>query len=212
MDIRQTIADHSRQLITHQLLVSWLKEYQRPNDKINAMTSAGWLLPVKRGFYISGSKLNSGRPENALLANHLLGPSYVSMDTALSFHGVIPERVYEITSVTTKASRSFDTPVGRFSYTRLPLPYYSFGIEMVELSDEQCALIASPEKALCDKIINTPGLILRSALAASNFLLDDLRIDEEVLKEFNTNKIKEWLTDAPKKYSLQMIVKIIDSL
>jgi predicted transcriptional regulator of viral defense system len=128
-------------------LKSWLKGYKQPNDKIHALKSEGVLTSVKKGFYIAGPKSYSGRPENALLAKHLLGPSYVSMDTALSFHGLIPERVYAITSMTTKASREFDTLIGLFTYLHLPLPYYAFGINIVQLTNEQYAMISCPEKA-----------------------------------------------------------------
>lgn len=212
MDIYQTIANHSRHPITHQLLKSWLKDFKRPNDKISALKSEGVLTSVKKGFYIAGPKSNSGRPENALFANHLLGPSYVSMDKALSFHGLIPERVYAITSMTTKASREFDTPIGLFTYAHLPLPYYAFGINMVQLADEQCAMIAGPEKALCDKIISTSGLIIRSASNAGKYLIENLRIDEYDLKGFDTQMMSEWLPDAPKKESLQMVIKMIKRL
>ncbi|MDB5025940.1 MAG: hypothetical protein JWP78_3695 [Mucilaginibacter sp.] len=212
MDINQTIAKYSNQPITHQLLKSWLKGYKRPNDKINALKSEGILESIKKGFYIAGPKARSGRPENALLANHLLGPSYVSIDTALSYYGLIPERVYTITSMTTKASREFSTPIGLFTYVHLPLPYYSFGLNMVELSNEQFAIIATPEKALCDKIISTSGLILRSASYARNYLVNDLRMEEDALKEFNTKMMNGWLSDAPKRGSLQMIIKMINSL
>ena len=82
---------------------------------------------------------------NQAIANHLLGPSYVSIDSALTFHGLIPERVYSVTSMTTKVSRAFDTPIGLFTYIQLPLPYYAFGINMVGLTNEQYAMIASPE-------------------------------------------------------------------
>jgi len=212
MDINRFISSHSRQPITHQLLKSWLKDYKRPNDKIHALKSEGILEGVKKGFYIAGPQLHSGRPENALLANHLLGPSYVSMETALSFYGIIPERVYEITSMTTKASRSFDTPVGLFSYAHLPLPYYSFGLNRVELAGDQFAIMASPEKALCDKIVNTAGLTLRSMSYAREYLVDNLRIDEETLGTLNGEMIGQWLRDAPKRDSLEMVIKIIDSL
>jgi len=212
MDINQTIANHSEQPITRQLLKSWLKEYKRPNDKISALKSEGLLTSVKRGIYIAGPKSHAGRPENPLLANHLLGPSYVSVDSALSFYGLIPERVYSITSMTTKASRAFDTPIGLFTYIQLPLPYYAFGINMVRLTNEQYAMIASPEKAICDKIINTSGLTLRSVSNAGNYLLDNLRIDEEILKTLNIQMMREWLSDAPKKESLNFVIKLIESL
>lgn len=154
---------------------SWLKVYKRPNDKISALKSEGLLTLLKRGIYIAGLKLYAGRPENPLLANHLHGPSYVSIDSALSFHGLILERVYSVTSMTTKVSRDFDTPIGLFGYIHLPLPYYVFGINRVRLTSEQYAMIASPEKAVCDKIVNTSGLILRSISSAGDYLLDNLR-------------------------------------
>jgi hypothetical protein len=212
MDINQTIANYSKQPITHQLLKSWLKGYKRPNDKIKALKSEGLLEPVKKGFYIAGPKIRSGRPENGLLANHLLGPSYVSMETALSYYDMIPERVYTTTSMTTKASREFNTPSGLFIYAHLPLPYYSFGLSIVNHSNEQFAMIAVPEKALCDKIINTSGLILRSVSNARNYLVHDLRIEEEALKELDTEMIHGWLPDAPKRESLKLVIKMIDSL
>jgi hypothetical protein len=212
MDIQQTIAHYAKQPITHQLLMSWLKDYKRPNDKINALTSAGMLSSVKRGIYIAGPNAHAGRPENALLANHLLGPSYVSLDSALSFHGLIPERVYSISSMTTRASREFNTEIGLFTYTHLPLPYYAFGIDIVPLTNQQYAMIARPEKALCDKIVSTSGLILRSTSGAGAYLMDSLRIDEEALKAFNTEVMKEWLSAAPKKDSLKMVIRLINSL
>jgi len=73
-------------------------------------------------------------------------------------------------------------------------------------------MIASPEKAICDKIVNTSGLILRSISGAGNYLLDNLRMDEEVLKALNVQMIKEWLPDAPKKESLNFVIKLIESL
>ena len=212
MDINQTIANHSKQPITRQLLKSWLKDYNRPNGKISALKSEGLLTSVKRGIYIAGPKSYGGRPENPLLANHLLGPSYVSIDSALSFYGIIPERVYSVTSMTTKASRDFDTPIGLFTYMNLPLPYYAFGINMVRLTSEQYAMIASPEKAICDKIVNTSGLILRSISNAGNYLLDNLRMDEEILKALNIQMMREWLSDAPKKENLNFVIKLIESL
>jgi len=212
MEINQIISNYSTQPLTHQLLRSWLKDYKRPNDKINALKSDGVLESIKKGLYIAGSKIRSGKPESSLIANHILGPSYVSMDTALAYYGLIPERVYEIASMTTKASREFNTPIGLFTYTHLSLPYYSFGLNMIRLSPEQCAIVASPEKALCDKILSTSGLILRSIRNASSYLIDNMRMEETALKGFDTKMMNEWLGDAPKKESLLMVIKMINRL
>lgn len=212
MEIDQSIREYSTQPITHQLLMSLLKDYKRPNDKIKTLKSEGIIQPIKKGLYVAGPKINGSKPENSLLANHIYGPSYVSVDTALAYYGLIPERVYEISSMTTKPSKAFNTSQGIFTYTRLPLPYYAFGLNMVNLSSDQRAIIASPEKALCDKIVSTPGIILRSTVQASFYLLEDLRMEESSLKGFDLELINSWLTDAPKKESLEMVVKMIQNL
>ncbi|HMI62732.1 MAG TPA: hypothetical protein VK518_17565 [Puia sp.] len=212
MDINQEIRSYSAQPLTHQLLLSLLKRYKRPNDKVHALVQKGVLESIKKGLYIAGPALNTGKPEPLLLANHVFGPSYVSSDAALYYYGMIPERVYEMTSMTTKASREFSTPVGLFSYTRLPLPYYSFGIKSVLLSDQQFIMMASPEKALFDKVVSTSGLVFRSKKAAMEYLLENLRINEDSLKVFDTKAMSEWLPDAPKKNSLLRIINMINDL
>ncbi|MCC2598248.1 hypothetical protein [Sphingobacterium sp. FBM7-1] len=212
MEITRIIGSHADQLLPHQLLMSWLKGYKRPNDKILGLKAQGILEPLKKVLYIAGPSISETKPDAFLIANHLLGPSYVSVETALSFYGLIPERVYEISSMTTKAPRSFKTTVERFTYTRLPLPHYSFGLNMLQLPSNQYAIVASREKALCDKIVTTSGLILRSVRNAYDYLVEDMRIDESALKDLDTNAIQEWISDPPKRDSLGMVVKMIEQL
>lgn len=212
MDLSQSIQNLSSQPLTHQLLTSLLKDYKRPNDKIHELISAGIIEPVKKGLYLPSTKLSETRTEPFLLANHMLGPSYVSFDSALSYYGLIPERVFEVSSATTKASRRFDTPTGAFSFTRMPLPYYSFGIRQVAVGKDQNALIALPEKALFDKIINTAGLNLRSKIAASEYLIENLRMDEDQLKQLDVQSMETWLSDSPKRESLAQVIKLINEL
>lgn len=212
MDINQIIKAHADQPLPHQLLLSWLKDYKRPNDKIKVLKSKRALQTLKKGLYIAGPSIGTAeKPDFMLLANHILGPSYVSVETALSYHGLIPERVYEVASMTTKASRTFKTAAGLFTYARLPLPYYAFGLKSIKLVTNHHAIIASPEKALCDKIVTTPGLI-RSINGAYSYIVDGLRIDELAIKDLNTSMIREWLPDAPKRNSLLMAVKMIENL
>jgi hypothetical protein len=212
MNLIQSLRDLSSQPLTHQLLSSFLQDYKRPNDKIHELISAGIIEPVKKGLYLPTAKISEKRTEPFLLANHILGPSYISFDSALSHYGLIPERVFEISSATTKSSRRFDTLTGTFSFTRMPLPYYSFGIRQLEISEKQNILIASPEKALFDKIINTAGLKLRSKIAASEYLIESLRMDEDQLKELDTQAMETWLDDSPKRDSLTQIIKFIKAL
>ncbi len=213
MGVQTILRSFSNQPLSHQLLVSILKEYERPNDKIYQLAKAGLIQPIKKGLYVTGPELHSDRkPEPFLLANHILGPSYVSVETALSYHGLIPERVYEIASMTTQAARKFDTPQGTFTYTRLPSPYYAFGIRSEKIADDQYAMVASPEKALCDKIITTSGILLRSKKAAREFLFENMRMDEEALRQLNTKEMTSWIKGSLKEESLSMAVNVIRGL
>jgi hypothetical protein len=212
MEIRERIISLASQPITHQLLVDILKDYKRPNDKIQSLKEEGIIEPLKKGLYIIGRTIKTSRVENGLIANHMLGPSYLSEDSALSFYGLIPEKVFAITSMTTKASRDFETSIGLFTYKRLPLPYYAFGLCSTELSKNQKVMIATPEKALCDKIITTSGIIFRSISAVEDYLLGNLRMEEAELKDFNREMMEGWLAHAPKKESLQMMIKMLAKL
>jgi hypothetical protein len=73
-------------------------------------------------------------------------------------------------------------------------------------------MIASPEKALCDKIVLTAGVQLRSISQTMDFLLEDLRIDEEQLQALDVQAIQSWVEDAPKRNSLQQLVNTLQRL
>jgi hypothetical protein len=112
---------------------------------------------VKRGIFIPGPALNIQQPEPFLLANHIVGPSYVSLEAALSHWRMIPEQVHEITSVTTGRSKTYDTPAGRFSYRHLPLPYFSFGQHSLELAKNQQLLWQPQKKHYATRLLLLPG-------------------------------------------------------
>ncbi len=212
MDFKEAVRNYAEQPISRQILLDLLKEYKRPYDKISELVRQGVLILVKRGIYIPGPNLNIVKPEAFLIANHLWGPSYISLETALSHWGLIPERVYEVSSITSQSSKKYKTPIGRYSYTHVPLPYYSFGIKKVELTKKQVVLLASPEKALCDKIITTSGLILRSSRQVMELLTEDLRIERDVLRNLNKNEISNWIINAPKKASINILLKTLKEI
>ena len=212
MNLRRKIKDYSNVPLTHNVVMEALSSYGRPNDKISEMIKGSELIALRRGLYLPGPELDLPLPNNFLIANHLRGPSYVSLESALSYCGLIPERVFEISSVTTKTSKTYETAIGRFSYQHLITPYYSFGIKSVRLTDMQTALVASPEKALCDKIILTSGVLLRSIPQALDFLLEDMRLDEDLLRGFDIATIHSWIEDAPKKNSLQILVNTLERI
>ena len=185
--------------LTHQTLVSSLNEYKRPNDKISDLLNDGFIESVKRCIYVPGRTMQALQPERSLLANHLFGPSYVSLDFALSHYGLIPERVYEVSSMTTKSTRKFETLAGVFTYTHLALPYYAFGQVTKQLSGKLHALFATREKALCDKVVTTKGILLRSKADARTYAFDDLRMDESGVKNLTPQNASVGRECSPKK-------------
>ena len=210
--MRRQFRTYQEAPLTHSLVCEALFEYARPNDKICEMVRSGELISLRRGLYVPGPELDLPQPHLFVSANNLRGPSYISLETALSYWNMIPERVYEISSVTTRTSRDFDTPIGRFTFQRLPLPYYAHGIQRIELAPQQFALIAVPEKAICDKIVLTSGVILRSVPQTMDFLVEDLRIEEEQLGQLHTTMIQDWLESAPKRSSLRMLINTLERL
>ncbi|PKQ46644.1 type IV toxin-antitoxin system AbiEi family antitoxin domain-containing protein [Confluentibacter flavum] len=212
MNFRKKIKEYTEAPISRHLILELLNDYQSPNDKISELLKSKELISIRRGLYITGPKMDLTTPEPFLIANHLRGPSYVSLESALSYWAMIPEKAYEISSVTIKTSKLYKTPVGRFSYQQLKIPYYSYGIKNIRYSPKQTMLVASPEKALCDKIVLTPKIYLRSIKQTREFLMEDLRMDSEVLSTLDTEVMELWIKNAPKKSSLKMLIKTLIEL
>ena len=212
MNFRKIVKEYAEAPISRHLILELLSDYQSPNDKISELLKSKELISIRRGLYITGPKMDLPTPEPFLIANHLRGPSYVTLESALSYWNMIPERTYEISSVTIKTSKLYKTPVGRFSYQQLKTPYYSYGIKNIEYSPKQTMLVASPEKALCDKVVLTPKINLRSNKQTQDFLMEDLRMDSEVLSTLDTEVMELWIKNARKKSSLKMLIKTLIEL
>ncbi len=147
------------------------------------LVAKGELERVRAGLYVFGPDYRK-RPLNLYsIANVLYGPSYVSLDSALSYHQFIPEQVIEVTSVNPKRTKNFDTAVGRFSYRKIPDKAFTVGLIHVEDSPSSF-LIASKEKALLDK------LYLDAARDAGlEYCCASLRIEESRLKELEMTEM-----------------------
>ncbi|MHA6697488.1 nucleotidyl transferase AbiEii/AbiGii toxin family protein [Chryseobacterium sp. A321] len=96
MNVEVLIQKNAAHPIPHQVLLSILHEYKRPNDKIHSLIQEQKLIPLKKGLYVWNSDV---LPENFSIANTLYAPSYVSVESALSFYGLIPERVFSVSSM-----------------------------------------------------------------------------------------------------------------
>ena len=186
-----------------------LDNFKSPKDKITSLEQSGLLIRLKRGVFVVSPKVHNKPLSKELIANHLYGSSYISLQTALSFYGLLPERVYTVCSMTTKRSSSFNNSLGNFDYTGITLPYFTIGVRQEIVNNEYAFLIATPEKALCDMIIQTKRLKLQSIKAMRNYLENDLRIDLSVFEHYDTEIIKQCIEVSNKKRELILLYKLL---
>jgi hypothetical protein len=138
--------------------------------KIARMLKSNDLIQLRRGLYASRRDVDP-----RCLAGSIYGPSYVSFETALAWHGMIPEAVAEILSATSKRGVDFENVFGRFRYFQIPEAVYPIGIQRITDS-ELPLLLASATKALCDRIAREPGF--RSMVDVAQWL-EGMRVNLE---------------------------------
>lgn len=172
-DLRTRIG---REEFDYPALMDALSRYANPRDKVTSLLRRGVMVRVKKGLYVFGDAARRRPFSRELLANLIYGPSFVSLEYALAYHGLIPERVEAVTSVTPKRGREFATPVGRFVYRRVAADGFCLGMDRVEQGDV-AFLIATPERALADKVRDDRGARLRSVDEAAAYLFENLRVD-----------------------------------
>lgn len=165
-------------------LMGALSSYANPREKVTSLLRKGVIVRVKKGLYVFGEDYRLRPYSRELLANLIYGPSFLSLDYALSYHGLIPERVELLTSVTTGRARTFKTPVGTFIYRPAALASFHLGMNRVEQKNISF-LIASAERALADKVREDRSTGLRSIGDAERYLFADLRVDESTFRKLN---------------------------
>lgn len=195
--------------VDYATLVSLLRDYRFPKDKIAAMEKQQQLIRIKKGLFVVAQQEDTSPISRELIANHLYGPSYVSLESALSYHNLIPERVYRVRSVTMKRFKMYDTPLGVFEYRTVSPEYFSIGIQQQVTQDNTAFLIASPEKALCDLIVLSSGLRLQSSKAVKIYLEENLRIDLFENRSWNTEIISQCMEVGKKKIALSQLLKLL---
>jgi hypothetical protein len=175
----------------YQTLLDTIPGYAQPRMKISSLLAKGIIVRVKKGLYIYGESQRRRPFCRELLANLIYGPSYVSLEYALHYHGLTPERVETVTSVTCGRSRIFDTRVGVFTYRMIPLEAFRTGMDRVELDGGRAFLIAIPEKALADRIVAERGAGITTRKELHDYLLTNLRIDPTALSELDPVRLLE---------------------
>lgn len=153
---------------------------------IKRAVGEGEVIRYRRGLYGLAPRYARIRPHPFSLAQLLHGPSYLSLEAALAHHGWIPEAVYTVTCVTASRSRSFETSLGLFSYTRIPQERLFAGVRQETASDGGVFFVATPLKALADYVyVHRPSWDSREAAQES------LRIEDGDLQTLNADMLEE---------------------
>ena len=166
--------------------------------QLSRWVRSGRLIQLRRGVYAIAKPYRKTEPHPFLVANTLRKNSYVSLQSALAFHGLIPEYVPVCTSVTTGRSEQLETALGTYNYRRIK-PDYFFGFGQQEVAPDQHAFVAVAEKALLDLVYLTPG-------ADTDSYLRELRLQHT---ETIDGETLEKLADRIGKPKLRSAVQII---
>lgn len=177
-----------REEFDYQALLSALSGYASPRDRITALLRSGAIIRAKKGLYVFGPEYRREPFSRELLANLIYGPSFISLDYALGYYGLIPERVEAVTSVCAGRARRFETPVGLFIYH--PTPCCSAGVGRAGQGDTRF-LIAVPERALADRIRAERSDTGRTQKEMAQYLFENLRLEEADVRAMDAGLMEE---------------------
>jgi hypothetical protein len=187
---------------TISVLLDEFKDYKNPYDHIRLLVKEGSLIKLKRGLYETGKDANP-----FAIASVLYSPSYVSFQSALSFYGLIPERVVGVTSASLGArkNKNYKTPYGDFSYQDVPGAVFNLGLKWMD-DPESPFLVATKEKALCDLLAKRETVVEEGFPA---FLFDDLRLDKNVLMAFSKSLVRS-LAKAYGRKNVDLLARYLE--
>jgi hypothetical protein len=151
--------------------------------------SAGEIIRLKTGVFVLAPEFRKTHPHPFVIAALLHSPSHISLESALAHHGLIPEAVYEVASVTSARSRTFATPVGVFSFTRVPANQPRAGVRARKIDGRSWVFIASPVRAIADLIYTRREVSWEKD--GPDFLTDSMRIEGNDLNNIAVDDLDE---------------------
>jgi len=145
-------------------------------SKIKRLLAQGKLIHIRRGLFCWTDQVGHFiKPHPFELAQRIYAPSIVSLESALSYHGLIPEAVYVITSACANRANQFHTPLGIFNYIHTPLKNFYTQVELINDGDYRY-FMAKPWRAICDYVF-----CYKKDWQGINVLMESLRINRESL-------------------------------
>lgn len=190
--------------VSAEMLKLELKDYSQPVYKLHQLVKDGTLVRLKRGLYYVNPSLSHKTANSEVIANVLYaGVSCISLEYALSYYGLIPDRVMGVTSVVTGRSKLFTTPLGWFRYKTIPEKLMPIGVV-----SRKGALIASPERALCDYLLTRPNLRISSPDMLKSYLLEDVRFDFDSFEGYDHSIISAYAAVGYKRELFRSVERL----
>lgn len=192
-------------------VASLFPNYKCKHNKVSSLEKRGDLIRLKQGLYVNHPDVSQKPLSLFLIGNNLYGPSYISLQSALRYYGLIPEQVFTICSMTTKPSHIFRNSLATFEYVHTNSQVFPIGVREETFADGTSVLMASPEKALCDLIADISHLNLRYRKEILVWLEEDIRFDMDELFHFDTGILREYAKVGKKKTMINQLINIIES-
>jgi len=147
---------------------------------------------LRRGLYTLAQPYQKTTPHLFLIANRLVSPSYISLQSALAYYDLIPEAVPQVLSITSRIrSQEIETPLGLFRFHHIK-PQYFTGYKLEQVAADQFVYLARPEKALLDLVYLTKQghtSVFLESLRLQNLDQLDLVWMETMVNEFGSTKL-----------------------
>lgn len=147
---------------------------------VHRATSCGEVLRLRPGLFMLAREFRKSEAHPFAVAAALHYPSHVSLESALAFHGLIPEAVYQVSSVTESRSREFRTPLGVFTFQRVPARSPLAGTETVQVDGVFWVFVATPLRAIADLVYLNRTVSWETD--GSAFLTESMRIEKDDLR------------------------------
>ena len=177
----------------------WEKDFDRNN--LTRWCRRGLLVKLRNQYY-AFPEYRQVPDFSRYVANRIYVPSYISLHSALSFYGMIPEEVVQLTSVTTLKTARFENDFGTFHYQNVKTPFY-FGFEIKTMQSGRGLLFATPEKALLDLLYLNPYYKTEQDM-------EELRLDEDYMQnELNIERLNGYLSKIESKTLEQKVKRLM---
>ena len=177
----------------------WEKDFDRNN--LTRWCRRGLLVKLRNQYY-AFPEYRQVPDFSRYVANRIYAPSYISLHSALSFYGMIPEEVVQLTSVTTLKTARFENDFGTFHYQNVKTPFY-FGYEIKTMQSGRGLLFATPEKALLDLLYLNPYYKTEQDM-------EELRLDEDFMQnELDIERLNGYLSKMESKTLEQKVKRLM---